>query len=103
MVEFPEFIKPTDVMAFRPGVYEHYKGGKYTALRLIPHHEHRFALAMVEYVSHTYGNIAYREWAQSELWGRSVDAWIDPVSWPDRDGAPGGPVGPRFKFVRDLA
>ena len=91
-----EIIDPTDVRSFRPGVYEHYKGGTYTALRLIPHHDQRFEMAMVEYVSHTYGNIAYREWAQSPLWGRPVDAWTDLVTYPD------GSKGPRFRWMRAL-
>jgi hypothetical protein len=93
-----EILKPTDVRSFSSGVYEHYKGGTYTALALVPHHEHRFGLAMVEYVSHTYGNIAYREWRQSDLWGRTVDAWTDEVEWPEGSGV----KVPRFRFVRAL-
>jgi hypothetical protein len=42
-----------DAEMFRPGLWTHYKGGMYTATRLVTHHELR--LPMVAYVSHTYG------------------------------------------------
>jgi hypothetical protein len=96
---------PTHI--FSPGVYAHYKGGTYSALALIPHHEHREDLAVVEYVSLTKGNRSFREYRQSDRWGRAVDAWTDRVKWevPVPAGVPLTSDGlyPRFVFVRALA
>lgn len=44
--------------AFRPGLVRHYKGGLYTAMALVAHHEKRYP--MVLYVSHTYGGFNVR-------------------------------------------
>ena len=43
---------------FRPGLYRHYKGGLYTAISLVTHHEGRHP--MVLYVSLTYGGLNVR-------------------------------------------
>jgi hypothetical protein len=43
---------------FEPGLYRHYKGGFYTAICLVTHHEGRHP--MVLYVSHTYGGMNVR-------------------------------------------
>jgi hypothetical protein len=44
--------------AFRPGIYRHYKGGMYTALMLVKHHESRTPYVL--YISHTYGGANVR-------------------------------------------
>jgi hypothetical protein len=43
---------------FRPGLYQHYKGGLYTALMLVMHHETR--QPMVLYISHSNASINVR-------------------------------------------
>lgn len=81
-----------------PGVYEHYKGGLYTVLAIVRHHEHREP--MVLYVSHTTGNAQVRELRQSPLWGtHHVDAWTDVVHVAENGGTTSRR---RFRFVRSL-
>lgn len=60
--------------AFVPGLYRHYKGGLYTALGLVTHHETR--QPMVKYVSHTYGGENVRPLYG---WETDRDGWSDPV------------------------
>lgn len=77
-------------MDFKPGLYRHYKGGLYTAICIVTHHETRDP--MVLYVSHTYGGLNVRP-----LHGMpgDEDAWSDKV---EVDGV----STPRFEFVGDL-
>lgn len=67
---------------FKPGLYEHYKGGKYRALHLVKHHETEELY--VVYVSLTYGSIYLREWQMP-----TADSWTDIMP----DGTP------RFRFI----
>jgi hypothetical protein len=74
--------------AFRTGVYRHYKGGKYTALALVTHHETR--QPMVLYVSHTTGTLTVRPLRpmhEEIVGGQSrfvdLDAWDD---WVEYEG-----------------
>lgn len=95
---------------FKPGIYTHYKGGMYTALMLVRHHETRELLVL--YVSHKTGNIQVRELRQPEmadmgtvqLQPSRVDAWTDVVEWqvPMPDGS-AATHGPRFVYVGALA
>lgn len=83
--------------SFQSGVYVHYKGGIYTGISILRHHDHREP--MVEYVSHTTGNRQVREYRQSDHWGHAVDAWTDTVEWPLGSGT----MVPRFQYVKALA
>lgn len=76
--------------SFKPGLYRHYKGGLYTALGLITHHESR--QPMVHYVSLTYGGANVRPLHPNTVPG-DPSGWFDPI----------GPDGPsRFEYVGDL-
>lgn len=82
---------------FKPGVYEHYKGGLYTALMLVTHHETKHLY--VVYVSHTTGETWLRP-----LDKQGEDSWLFPV-WIsfgeiDQNGAETGSWVPRFKYLR---
>lgn len=55
---------------FKPGVYRHYKGGRYRALHRVKHHE--TGELFVVYVSLTYGSLHLREWATP-----GADSWTD--------------------------
>lgn len=77
---------------FKPGLFRHYKGGLYTALFLITHHEKR--MPIVVYVSHTYGGANGRPLVG---WAEDPDGWTDFVSPPD-----GGAAVRRFTFVGKL-
>jgi hypothetical protein len=79
-----------DIAHFEPGLYLHYKGGFYTALALVTHHEAR--MPMVLYVSHTYGGSNVRPLVG---WEGDPDGWND---WVEH----GGKTVRRFKFVGDL-
>lgn len=73
---------------FRPGLYRHYKGGLYSALFLVTHHETREP--MVVYTSHTYGGLNVRPLTG---WQGDWDGWSD---WlPEHHQH-------RFEFVGDL-
>jgi hypothetical protein len=76
--------------AFRPGLYRHYKGGLYTALALVLHHESK--LPMVVYVSHAYGAHRVRP---LRGWPGDPDGWLDEVEVD-------GQRVPRFTFVSDV-
>ena len=57
---------------FKPGLYKHYRGGFYTALFLVAHHETREP--MVIYTSHTYGGVNARP---LHGWSGDSDGWND--------------------------
>lgn len=63
---------------FRTGNYRHYKGGTYTALGLVSHHDSR--APMVLYVSHSTGEPAVRPLKPAP---NDPDAWND---WVEREG-----------------
>lgn len=88
---------------FRPGIYQHYKGGTYAALMMVAHHETREP--MVVYTSLEKGNVQVREWKQPYPQERGIDAWTDVVKWevsiPTFD--PGITHAPRFIFIRGFA
>lgn len=71
---------------FKPGVYKHYKGGFYTALMLVEHHETREQ--WVVYVSHTNGSTNVREYEAKA----GIDAWVDRVIFK-------GEEMPRFRYI----
>jgi hypothetical protein len=79
-----------EIAEFEPGLYRHYKGGLYSALGLIIHHETR--LPMVRYVSHTYGGENVRPLIG---WPGDPDGWND---WVDAK-----PEGDGFERVRRFA
>lgn len=74
--------------SFKPGLYEHYKGGLYVALGLVTHHHTR--KPMVVYVSCKYGTTNVRP---LEGWDRDEDGWTD-ITVNDA-----GDEVPRFKYV----
>jgi hypothetical protein len=75
---------PTDP-EFQPGEYVHYKGGRYTAICLVFHHETREP--MVLYRSHTNGKLNVRPLRGWDRYGENkpscthdcvdVDGWLD--------------------------
>jgi hypothetical protein len=71
-------------------LYEHYKGGRYSVLGLVTHHDTR--MPMVKYVSHTYGGENVRPVVG---WPGDSDGWCDMVS------TAGGKV-PRFRYLGPL-
>jgi hypothetical protein len=79
---FAPTVDPSD---FLPGIYLHYKGGKYRALFLAQHHETREYF--VGYVSLEKGSFHLREWASE-----GKDSWCDTVD-PHTDAVP------RFKYL----
>jgi hypothetical protein len=75
------------------GIYRHYKGGLYTALGVVFHHESR--QPMVVYLSHERGTVSVRS-----LFGHSgdPDGWNDIIFFErDEDSEPVGTR--RFEFV----
>lgn len=88
---------------FKPGLWRHYKGGLYTAIGLVTHHETR--KPMVLYVSHTYGATNVRPlhgWTDEHPFSggdpKDPDGWLDFVPMPEE------PVlkVARFEFIGDL-
>jgi hypothetical protein len=78
---------------FKPGVYEHYKGGLYRALFLVEHHETR--QPMVVYVSLLHGTVNVRPLHQNAV-------QHDPDGWNalmDVAGSCPPAYTPRFKFL----
>jgi hypothetical protein len=79
---------------FNLGIYEHYRGGRYTALMLVQHHDTR--QPMVVYVSHEKGSVncrPLRGWYQEN--GSlciDTDGWLDEISSNSYSG-------PRFRYV----
>lgn len=95
----------------RPGLWRHYKGGLYTVIGTVTHHETR--MPMVLYVSHTYGGVNVRPvhgWEMDPAKAndpQDVDGWLDDVTI--RIGPQGTLVSEqqvktcqRFVFVGDL-
>jgi hypothetical protein len=76
-------------LEFRPGLYEHFKGGVYRALYLARLSEQR-NIQVVVYVSLANGHIWVRPWSKPLLEGD--DCWTDLVTWPD------GTTKPRFIY-----
>ncbi len=58
---------------FKPGLDEHYKGGRYIALHLVRHHESNELF--VVYVSCSHGTVNIREYASP-----GKDSWTDEVT-----------------------
>ena len=90
----------------QPGLWRHYKGGLYTVIGTVTHHETRFP--MVLYVSHTYGGMNVRPvrgWIGAGETDQNTDAdgWLDvvPVEGPlDTSGA--GKTVARFTYIGPL-
>jgi hypothetical protein len=76
---------------FEPGLYQHYKGGFYTALMLVTHHENR--QPMVLYISHANGSTNVRPLFG---WGGDPSSWASMVMLDETTSVP------RFKFIREL-
>lgn len=79
-------------LEFKPGRYEHYKGGQYVALHLVMHHES--GELFVVYVSCTYASLHLREWASE-----GKDSWTDEVNVPNHDPHYGTEFVPRFRYI----
>lgn len=75
---------------FRPGLYQHYKGGLYAAYFLVTHHGTR--QPMVFYVCLSRGGTNVRP---LNGWEGDSDGWNDLVN------GPGGKV-PRFRYIGEL-
>jgi hypothetical protein len=80
---------------FKLGLYEHYKGGRYSAIALVTHHETR--APMVLYVSHTYGGVNVRPLVG---WTGDADGFVDTVSV--RLEGLGNQQLQRFKYIGPL-
>lgn len=63
----------------QPGVYRHYKGGRYLVLMVADHHDHDGKKDVV-YVSLTTGKPHTRPLTRDS---RQEDSWTDKVKWPD--------------------
>jgi hypothetical protein len=99
---------------FRPGLYRHYKGGLYTAICLVTHHETR--KSMVLYVSHTYGGINVRplvgwddgrgQYDAGASGCTDTDGWLDRVAIPESVSSVAGVHTTRyvnrFEFIGEL-
>ncbi len=86
----------TSAADFKPGLYEHYKGGQYFALHLVRHHE--TDELFVVYVCPKHGTISIREWATE-----GKDSWTDDVQKLVRHPARCDPEYesvPRFRYLR---
>lgn len=83
---------------FKPGRYEHYKGGHYVALMLVTHHETEEK--HVVYVSCDHETIRLREWASP-----GKDSWTDLIELAPGDslresfGLKPGEKFPRFRYI----
>lgn len=66
-------------MPYAGGIFRHYKGGLYTVLMLVEHHETR--ATVVIYVSHTTGKVLARLLEGTE---HDPDGWMDEVDGKDR-------------------
>lgn len=88
---------------FKLGIYEHYRGGRYTALMIVQHHDTR--RPMVVYASHERGSIncrPLRGWTGAAtvtggLWPHDPDGWLDEVDV--HDPLKTGERVPRFKYI----
>lgn len=63
----------------QPGLYEHYKGGKYLVVALAETHEHNGDVDVI-YISLAYGKYVTRPLQRDS---RNEDSWTDLVKWPD--------------------
>lgn len=79
----------SEPLEFTPGLYRHHKGGLYTAIGLVRHHD--TGLPMVVYVSHAKGHVSVRP---LNGWPGDPDGWLDPVADRARDC-----WVPRFELV----
>lgn len=91
-----------EVRNFRSGLWKHYKGGLYSVIALVTHHETR--RPMVLYVSHTYGGNNVRP---LRGWEGDQDGWLDEVEVVARPSmSPNVPdvmkKVPRFAYVGEL-
>jgi hypothetical protein len=83
----------TDPKNFKPGLYQHYKGGTYMATMLVEHHETH--VLYVVYTSMGSGKKYAREWASV-----GASSWTDFVKVPtDRVGGITYEEVPRFKLL----
>lgn len=90
---------------FKFGVYEHYKGGIYTAFMLVRHHDSGHP--MVVYCSHETGNVCVRPllgWYPGNGNGPTSDSdgWLDEVTRAivkDKVGRDIEYSGPRFRYL----
>lgn len=64
---------------FCPGIYIHYKGGKYRALTLAETHNHNGDIDVV-YLSLEHGAFRTRPFRRDS---RNEDSWTDVLIWPD--------------------
>jgi len=85
---------------FKPGLYEHYKGRRYNAIRIVIHHE--TLQPWVLYVSDKYNPSD----PNAEAWIRPLNApsMSDVSAWTDVVGVPSGlPVAgvKRFRFIEE--
>lgn len=90
-----------DIANFKFGIYEHYKGGRYTAFMILQHHDTR--KPMVAYVSHEKGSAncrPLRGWYQEDG-GTCVDTdgWLDEVPYTAPGVGMTGERVPRFRYV----
>lgn len=86
-----------DEESFQVGNYRHYKGGTYTALALVTHHETREP--MVLYVSHTTGTLTVRPLNPMHIVSvGGHERYIDPDAWNERVEHEGRMVR-RFTYV----
>jgi hypothetical protein len=69
-----EKVTMEKVTAIKPGLYEHYRGGRYTVIGMATHHETR--QPMVLYVSHTYGGLNVRP---LYAMAGDLDGWLEPL------------------------
>lgn len=75
----------------RLGNYQHYKGGLYTAIAIVKHHETQ--QDMVLYLSHQTGTLTVRPLEKMEIVGGvDADAWSDSID-------EGHGAVPRFRYI----
>lgn len=76
---------------FKPGIYQHYKGGFYIALFLVSHHEN--GELFVVYISTDHKTTKIREYATP-----GKDSWTDQMSIP-YSGTNSDRIVPRFRYI----
>ena len=71
----------------KPGIYKHFKGGKYKVLQIANHSEtlEKFVIYEVLYECRTYG--------KGSIWARPLDMFKEDVEV-------NGKTVPRFKFIK---
>jgi Protein of unknown function (DUF1653) len=86
-----------DEADFKLGIYEHYKGGRYTAVMVVQHHQTREP--MVVYVSHERGSVNCRPLRGWKFGGDFSDGpAVDPDGFLDEVTLADDKV-PRFSYV----